>query len=155
MNSDSMQTEQQQTTAIERKPNPRMFAERIKAGDSLFQAMVTAGYSEGTAKNGMAALSQTMKRALIEAHADLARHVTPEVQERFVRGALLSNAVKGEDRAVRSLELLGKDKTVAMWQSEAQVGTIVVGVMVETGADKGNAVGHSTIIDAEDLEPNQ
>lgn len=140
--------------ALVLRPDANKFADAIEAGCTIREAMLRAGYSEGTAAMGVQGLSQAMKNVLAQRHIKSGMQYTPEDRARLVRGRLIENAIEGQDRATRSLELLGKDKDVALWQSDAQVGAIVVGVIVNE-ADKGNAAGHSTIIDAEDLEPNQ
>ncbi len=91
--------------------------------------MTEAGYSESTAKRGKAALSKPMLAALAEQGAQLeylGGAVTPEQQEKIVRGRLLLNTFRGKDEAVQSAKLLGADRRVAMWKDDSVKGIIVL-----------------------------
>ncbi len=107
----------------------RRFAKAVANGSTLQQAMRSAGYSETTAKRGKASLSKPMLAALAKQGAQLeylGGLVSPERQEKIVRGRLLLNTFHGKDEAVQSARLLGKDRRVAMWKDDALNGVIVL-----------------------------
>lgn len=106
-----------------------VFKQAIKAGKSLKQAKIAAGYSKHTAKMGTHQLAKPFKSAWVKEQQKLialARAHSPEDQENVARGALLSNVYEGKDRSVQSIKLLGQDKRVNMFTSDSQVGVIVI-----------------------------
>jgi hypothetical protein len=107
----------------------QQFAKAVANGDSLQRAMLSAGYSESTAKRGKASLSKPMLAALAKQGAQLeylGGLVSPEQQEKIVRGRLLLNAFHGKDEAVQSAKLLGSDRRVSMWKDDSITGVIVL-----------------------------
>jgi hypothetical protein len=106
------------------------FAKAIEGGTSLLQALQEhLGYSEKTARLGQAAMSQTVRSALIKRglkFTKIGEEITAQEQENFVRGKLLSNAIAGKDKAVNSLKLLGQDKRVNMFTPDSIAGIIVI-----------------------------
>jgi hypothetical protein len=107
----------------------QQFAKAVANGDTLQKAMISAGYSESTAKRGKASLSKPMLAALAKQGAQLeylGGLVSPEQQEKIVRGRLLLNTFHGKDEGVQSAKLLGSDKRVSMWKDDAITGVIVL-----------------------------
>ncbi len=107
----------------------QQFAKAVANGDTLQNAMISAGYSKSTAKRGKASLSKPMLAALVTESsrlAELGKIISPEHQENLVRGRLVLNTVRGKDEGVQSAKLLGSDKTVAMWKNDSIAGLIVL-----------------------------
>ena len=81
---------------------------------------------------GRTGLSQELQRWLDKANARLDKKralgsaINAEDQENIVRGHLLENVLSGKDNAVRSAEYLGKDKRVAMFTADTQIGIITI-----------------------------
>jgi hypothetical protein len=107
--------------ALERARHKRV-AEELGRGVCIRQAMVAAGYSDGQAKRGTAALPQGVFDEMAkqgQSYTKLGRLFKPGQRADIVRGALVRNVLERQDRAVRSIELLGKDVEVGVFKSDA------------------------------------
>jgi len=51
-----------------------------------------------------------------------------EARARIVRIKLLENVAAGRDEAVQSLQLLGQDRELSLWQPEIHQGIVVINV---------------------------
>jgi hypothetical protein len=51
--------------------------------------------------------------------------ITPEQQERLVRGKLLKNLLSGKDESTQSAKMLGSERRVGMFGADTQVGIIL------------------------------
>lgn len=106
-------------------------AKRLAEGATVKDALLAGGYSENVAKMGRKALSDRVWNQLVvdgKKYGDFAREFKPEERADLVRGKLLENAIRGKDVACNSLKLIGQDKDVGMFQSDTQVGVIVLQV---------------------------
>jgi len=106
--------------------DPEKFAETFKETGSIKEAMLAAGYAESSAARGRHKLSQECLSALVDRGIKLGRKYSAEDRRDWVRGKLLQNSVEGKDTAVKSLELLGKDKEVGLFTPDSQVGVIIL-----------------------------
>ncbi len=94
--------------------------------------MLVAGYSQNSANMGLKTLPKNLqtyvltRRKKLAKLAQIAHEFDAKEQENVVRGALLANVAAGKDQACKSLELLGKDKRVSMFQADSQTGIIVI-----------------------------
>jgi hypothetical protein len=107
--------------ALERERHKRV-AEELGKGACISKAMVAAGYSYGQAKRGTAALPQGVFTEMAkqgQSFTKLGRLFKPAQRADIVRGALVRNVLERQDRAVRSIELLGKDVEVGVFKSDA------------------------------------
>lgn len=107
------------------------FKDVLANGGSIQRAMLAAGYSEGMAKQGLAKLPEQLKSFALDKirpYIEMGRKITAEEQESAARGMLLANLAEGKDRAVKSAELLGRDKRVNMFTPEIQQGIIMLNV---------------------------
>lgn len=109
-----------------KKADPKKFAEAFKETGDLNSSMIAAGYSEKSARQGKARLSNACLAALMDEGITLGKTIKPEDRAAWVRGKLLQNTIDGKDVAVKSLELLGKDKEVQMFTPDSQVGVIIL-----------------------------
>lgn len=113
-------------------------------GTSWHRACLESGFTS-YAKLGPSA-SRRQCKAFDQAFRQILHGpVKAEEVKMLVRGRLLENLRQGEDRAVRSAELLGRDKSVDMWvrPADVQIG-IFQGIPTPEGA---------ALLDA--LEPEQ
>ena len=115
------------------KGNPEKAAELLNEGKPIVHALLEAGYSEAVARQGKKSITKPIRDELIAMHstrikelAQIGRSVSPQEQEDIVRGALVQNALEGQDRAAMSLKLLGQDRRVNMWTPDVQMGVIVL-----------------------------
>jgi hypothetical protein len=96
---------------------------------SLRDAMREAGYSEGSCSQGLARVPKALI-PLVTARAEklmlIGRSLNPEQRAEMIRGGLALNMMDRTDKGVRSMELAGKDKEVAMWTQDSMTGIIVV-----------------------------
>jgi hypothetical protein len=107
--------------ALERERHKRV-AEELGKGACISKAMLAAGYSYGQAKRGTAALPQGVFTEMAkqgQSFTKLGRLFKPAQRADIVRGALVRNVLERQDRAVRSIELLGKDVEVQVFKSDA------------------------------------
>ena len=126
----------------------RTFAQAVRNGDSLQNAMLKAGYSPTTAKRGKAALSKPMLAALASESAKLAelgKLLSPEQQENLVRGRLALNTIQGKDNGTQSAKLLGSDKRVGMFTPDQLTGVIVL----QVPASLASEISSMPILEAE------
>lgn len=113
---------------------PERFADVYTLGDpsknikpgNLIASMVEAGYSPASANHGRGALSQACLDALAKRGIRFGKKYDPQKRAHLVRGKLLENVLLGQDKAVKSLELLGKDKELGMFTPDSQVGVIIL-----------------------------
>jgi hypothetical protein len=101
------------------------FAESIKAGEPLQTAMLKGNYSPNVARKGRAGLTGPMLEKLADHRIKLARRFKPDERAEIVRGALIDNVLTGKDVATKSIELMGKDKEVAIFQADTQIGIVL------------------------------
>ena len=131
------------------------FKRQYRKTGSVRSSALAAGYSETVANMGLAGMPKTVvsyvlnKQKSMRKQAALARSVDPQMQEDFVRGSLIDNAIRGKDRATNSLKLLGQDKRVNMFGSDVQQGVFVL----QMPAHLAKYVQPKTI-DAEVIDPN-
>lgn len=109
------------------------FEQALENGGSLEQAAKAAGYAPATIRSVRTRPARSLPvelRAILQKRmnqaVELGKSLTPEVQEALVRGGLAQNVLEQKDRAVRSLELLGRDRRVNMFTPENQTGVVVV-----------------------------
>jgi hypothetical protein len=123
------------------------FVKVIERNGPMNEALLAAGYTPAQAKKGKAKLPAVLVRALIEhggrRYMEMGQALSAQEQELIVRGRLLANAISGKDQAVKSLELMGKDRRVNMFTPDSQVGIIVLGDATKVSADllPGAALG--------------
>ena len=104
-------------------------AELMMDGKCIYQAMKQAGFSENVARKGRKALNSGIMAKFKQkgfALMSVSDAMSAEDQERFVRGGLVENVLRGEDKAVQSLKLLGQDARVNMFRPENMTGIIVL-----------------------------
>lgn len=114
--------------------DPERFAEVYMHGDKekgippghLRNSMLEAGYSQVSANNGKNSLSDACKDALLRKRGALGKRFTPQERTEILRGSLLENVALGKDTAVKSLELMGKDKELGIFTPDSQVGVIIL-----------------------------
>jgi hypothetical protein len=97
-------------------------AEELGKGASISKAMLAAGYSYGQAKRGVRGMPQGVYDEMAkqgQTYTKLGRLFKPGQRADIVRGALMRNVLERKDRAVRSIELLGKDVEVGVFKSDA------------------------------------
>lgn len=104
-------------------------AKAIAEGGSLYSAMKDNGWSEGQARKGKISLpegvlSELKKRGKVL--VQLGKSMTPEEQKHLIVGRLVSNISDGSDGGATSAKILGSQRDLNMWQSEASVGMIVI-----------------------------
>lgn len=108
------------------------FRRDFRKNGIIKSAALAAGYAESSANMGLAAMPKSIqtyvltRRKKLSKLAQLAHDFSSQDQENVVRGALLANVAAGKDQACKSLELLGKDKRVAMFTPESTTGVIVI-----------------------------
>lgn len=104
--------------------------ELLTGGKSAKDALLAAGFGEGTAKHGMGTFrnSPALQKALSAAITSLPPSALPSAQQRatLVRFKLLENILEGRDKAVVSLKLAGQDRELNLWAAENQVGIVVI-----------------------------
>jgi hypothetical protein len=108
------------------------FKREFRKSGIVKHASLAAGYSENVSNMGLTPLPTAIKtfvhsrRKKLAKLAQIAHEFDAKEQENVVRGALLANVAAGKDQACKSLELLGKDKRVSMFQQDSQTGIIVI-----------------------------
>lgn len=106
----------------------RQAAENLNAGMPIKEALMRAGYSETTAQGGTVAITRPILRAMgknAKKFMELGR-ISAEEQELIVRGGLVFNALRREDKGVMSMKTLGSDKRISLFQPDVQVGVVIV-----------------------------
>lgn len=101
------------------------FKAAVKAGKSIKDAKLAAGYSVHVANKGMRGLPDILIREMVNSSKELVkigRAVTPKDRADLVRGRLIKNVIEGKDDAVASSKLLGQDREINMWQPEHVTG---------------------------------
>jgi hypothetical protein len=105
----------------------RKAAKLIASGVGFKDALIASGYSPKQARKGRAALGKRLRGmvqeellANLDLFAELGAGLTPELTEDVIRGRLVDNLLKGEDRATQSAKLLGSDKRLNMFGPDAQ-----------------------------------
>src|SRR6185369_208208 len=107
------------------------FIQSMKAGKSIKDSLLSAGYSPATAEKGRAGIPGPLMGALLKEGIKLGQSITPQDQEQLIRGKLLENALMGNDKAVQSLKLLGQDKRVNMFTADSAAGVVAIQVNIE------------------------
>lgn len=102
------------------------FKEVFKETGNIQKSLLAAGYSENVARQGKKAISQKLWGVLADEKIKIGKALSAEDRAAYVRGGLLENTFKGKDNAVKSYELLGKDKEVQMFTPDSQVGVIIL-----------------------------
>ncbi len=103
---------------------------RMDTGDSLKQALMSAGYSESTANGGWDAVPNRVMRLLGKKGIRFKTlgEIDAATQEKLVRGRLVYNTIKGSDKGVLSAKALGSDRRVNMFQPDIQAGVVVISI---------------------------
>jgi hypothetical protein len=100
-------------------------------GKSITRAMADNGFSEKSAKQGMARIRRSKPLALAygqEVERLKNQPVPPAaIRAQIVRAKLLQNVAENRDNAVQSLKLLAQDREVDMLRPESAAGVIVIG----------------------------
>lgn len=116
-----------------------MIVEAIRNGKTVADAKRAAGYSPKSALSSK--LPKSTMAQLIEmagGRAKLGQVFKPAERADIVRGTLTRIALTGdESNQIRAAELIGKDREVAMWQSESMVGAVVITIPEEYAARYG------------------
>lgn len=104
--------------------------EKMNPGDSLKQALMSAGYSEQTANHGWDAVPNRVVKLLSRKGLRLKAlgEIDAETQEKLVRGRLVYNVIKGTDKGVLSSKALGSDRRINMFVAESNAGIVVISV---------------------------
>lgn len=101
------------------------FENVIKAGGSIKDAKLAAGYSKNVANKGITGLPNKLLKSLIH-NAKEFQHIgtqfSPDERKAIVRGKAISNVLQGKDESVQSLKILGQDSEVGMFQPETVIG---------------------------------
>lgn len=95
---------------------------------SIKDALVLAGYAEGSAKRGMASVPAKVLALMAKKGIRLKTlgEIDADTQEKIVRGRLVHNVIRGKDAGVLSAKALGSDRRVNMFQGDQQLGIIVL-----------------------------
>lgn len=104
------------------------FAEMIKNGSTIRDALLASGASPAMAKKGKEAITRGDLEALHAIGiktAQLGQKLTPDFTRQFIRGKAYEEAIKGKDTA-QMLKLLGQDRDVQHFTPENQTGIIVI-----------------------------
>jgi len=116
------------------QPRHDAVADFVEQGNTLRQAMLKAGYSEGRANRGIAGVPKVVIEKLARRglhFAGLAEAYGNEDKRRdLVRGALVSNVLNGKDTATKSLELLGRDTALGMFRNDANMLAVQINIPV-------------------------
>jgi phage terminase small subunit len=104
----------------------KKLAQVYKETGNLTEAMLAAGYSPKVARQGKHKLSKASWAALADEKIKIGKTLSAEDRAAYVRGGLMENTLAGKDQAVKSYELLGKDKEVQMFTADSQIGVIVL-----------------------------
>jgi hypothetical protein len=97
-------------------------AQLMEKGVSIRKAMMQGGYSRARAHRGVEAVPKGVMALLAKrgkAYQRLAREYDPDHRAELVRGALVQNVLERQDKATKSLELLGRDVAVGIFKSDA------------------------------------
>ena len=98
-------------------------------GKPLKTAMLNAGYSAHTARQGVAGIPKVVLAAMGKdgmKYAELGKALDPKTQEHLVRGMLAFNVMRREDKGVLSAKALGSDRSVNMWTPDIQTGVVIL-----------------------------
>jgi len=99
------------------------------SGKNFRDSALQAGFSPTTALKGKALVTPAILRRFRAkgfALMSLSDEMSPDAQEKFVRGGLVENVLRGKDAAVQSLKLLGQDNRVNMFKPDSMTGVIVL-----------------------------
>ncbi len=99
-------------------------------GKSITRAMADNGFSEKSARQGMARIKRSKPLALAwvqEVERLKAQPVpAPAVRAQIVRAKLLQNVAENRDNAVQSLKLLAQDKEVDLLRPDSMAGIFIL-----------------------------
>lgn len=107
----------------------RAVAANLQAGDTIKDAMVKAGYSEGQASRGIAAVPDRVWRLLGKDSKQLAARgaaLTVETLKNLAMGRMADNLVEGKDKAAMTLKLAGSHRDLNLWTPDSQVGVVIL-----------------------------
>lgn len=107
----------------------RLAANNLAAGMPIRTAMISAGYSEHTANNGMDGVPHRVLKLLAkDGHKliNVGKSLSLKDQEHLVIGRLAVNVARGKDAGAQSAKILGSRKELAMFQQDAVSNVIVV-----------------------------
>jgi len=124
----------------------RLVEELRKPGITKTQAMLNAGFSATTAANAKRSISRTTLALIAKTHDKyeiIGKIFNPEQRANIVRGALLQNVADGKDKAVRSLELLGKDSDVGIFRNDNNQVSVQIAIPIGLQALFGAPVENS------------
>lgn len=113
-------------------------AANLTKGMSIREALMTAGYSTHTASRGIASIPKKVLRIMGRGAQNLRTlgEIEPEDQEKLVRGRLVYNVIKGQDKGVNSAYRLGQDKRVNMFTAESQTGIVILNAPTVVGTNE-------------------
>ena len=104
-------------------------AELLKdTNKTIKSAMLEAGYAPGTARLGMQAVPMTVQALGLKGSSvyQAGRGMSIEDLKHLAIGRLVLNVTEGRDGGVMSAKTLGSHRELNLWQSESQVGVLVV-----------------------------
>jgi len=121
-----------------REDRAKKAAANLTKGMTIKEALMTAGYSTHTASRGIASIPKKVLRILGRGAQNLRAlgEIEPEDQEKLVRGRLVYNVIKGQDKGVNSAYRLGQDKRVNMFTAESQTGIVILNAPAVVGTNE-------------------
>lgn len=121
-----------------REQRERKAANNLLAGMTIKEALIGAGYSTQTASRGIRAIPKKVLRLMGRGAQNLRAlgEIEPEDQEKLVRGRLVYNVIKGQDKGVNSAYRLGQDKRVNMFTAESQTGIVILNAPTVVGTNE-------------------
>lgn len=117
----------------------RVAREILAEGKPIIRALADNGFSEKSARQGMARIRRSKPLALAYAQEveRLKNQPVPPaaIRAQIVRAKLLQNVSENRDNAVQSLKLLAQDKELDMLRPDSATGVIIIGEMPKGLAD--------------------
>jgi len=104
-------------------------ANLLGEGVPISKAMVEAGWSEATARRGVAGLPDGVMKMLPAKQRELialGKSMTADDVRHLVSGRLAENVTKGKDGGSMSAKTLGSRRDLNMWTPDSQTGVIVL-----------------------------
>lgn len=121
-----------------RDARARKAAANLSRGMTIRDALMSAGYSAHTSNRGIASIPKKVLRIMGRGAQNLRTlgEIEPEDQEKLVRGRLVYNVIKGQDKGVNSAYRLGQDKRVNMFTAESQTGIVILNAPTVVGTNE-------------------
>lgn len=108
----------------------------LKPGAVIKHALMDAGYTEASASRGVESIPNRVIRLMAKKGKRFVElgGIDADTQEKLVRGRLVYNTIRGDDRGAMSAKVLGSDKRVSMFLPENQIGIQIINAPKEMSA---------------------